>query len=55
MHQIFPLHGAETQPHGNSPHISGITGLVGSWDGPQAEWGPGNLLLYGPLDYCFPP
>lgn len=49
MHQISPLHGTETQLHGNSPHTSGIIGLLGSWDGPLVEWGPGNLLLYESL------
>ena len=55
VHQIFTLHGTETQLHGNSPHTFGIIGLVGSWDGPLFEWGPSNLLLYGSLDYCFAP
>lgn len=55
VHQTFPLQGSETQLHGNCPHTSGIIGLMRSWDGPPVEWGPGNLLLYGSLDYCFAP
>lgn len=48
---VLPLHGTETQPHGISPPAPGINGLLGSWDGPMAEWGPGELLLNGSLDY----
>lgn len=51
VHLIFPLHSIKTKLHGTSPQTPGINGLMGSWDGPMVEWGPGNLLLYGSLDY----